>query len=224
MPGVRPTTITSMTQPPFYTNSQLSVAYDYVAVVDGLSLNERQNWGISAALTAHLGNEKIDCRLAQCDNSEGLAGALNVFASDAQLGKRFCMHFVCHGNQHGIQIGPATQHSSFVKWNELYTHFVAINGAMNGALLINMTTCKGLHAAKVVQLNGAPLPFFGLIGALRDLPIDDALAINTLFYEKQLSGMPIQQIVPSINQERGEEILYCVSGEGYQKLMSLATP
>jgi hypothetical protein len=119
---------------------------------------------------------------------------------------------VAHGNDEGIF--AATE---FCDWTTLRPYLQKIHSATDETLLLNMSTCKGLHGIKITGTSGEH-PFFGLIGAKSDLKVDDALAANRKVYKKWLAGMPVQLIVPETNTELGKELLFNVSSEGYRAL------
>lgn len=96
------------------------------------------------------------------------------------------------------------------------------NDNQQDRLLLNMSTCYGLHAIKSVDIRSKKKPFFAVIGAKYELEIADALDINRKFYDKLITGMDISQIVPKVNEEKGKELLFSISAEGYQQLSRIS--
>lgn len=202
-----------MTKPEInYDNPVLDATYNYVGIIDGLSSDDRNNFGITTELESLLTSAQLPVKVELVDTERELLDALNVFLTDASNGQRFMLHFVAHGNEQGIQIG-----CDFVAWNILRPHLQEINEATEGTLLLNMSTCKGLHGVKIVAEFGG-YPFFGLIGAKDNLLVCDALNANKIMYRKWLDDLPVQQIVPETNEEIGKEVLFNISSEGYRKL------
>ncbi|CAI1935770.1 Uncharacterised protein [Serratia fonticola] len=195
-----------------YENPELNANYDYVGIIDGLSSEQRKAFGITTELGGFLRSENLPVKEKLVNTEQELLDALSYFLADAKNGKRFMLHFVAHGNENGIEIG-----ANFVTWEVLRTHLQEINVATERTLLLNMTTCKGLHGVKIVPESGE-YPFFGLIGAKEDLFVCDALKANEIMYRKWLDDLPVQQIVPETNNELGKEILYNLSSEGFRKL------
>lgn len=195
-----------------YENPELNVDYDYVGIIDGLSSEERESFGITTELVDFLRGEKLPVEERLVNTVQEMLDTLNFFLTDAKNGKRFMLHFVAHGNENGILIGD-----KFVTWDVLRTHLQEINIATEGTLLLNMSTCKGLHGVKIVPKYGE-YPFFGLIGAKDNLLVTDALNANKIMYRKWLDNLPVQQIVPETNQEIGKEVLFNISSEGFRKL------
>uniref|UniRef100_UPI00313C80FD hypothetical protein n=1 Tax=Yersinia enterocolitica TaxID=630 RepID=UPI00313C80FD len=195
-----------------YQNPELNTHYDYVGIIYGLSGEERVNFGITTELSNFLRNEKLPVVDKLVNTKQEMLDALNLFLIDAKSGKRFMLHFVAHGNEDGILIGD-----EFITWDVLRTTLQDINMATKGTLLLNMSTCKGLHGVKIVPASGE-YPFFGLIGAKNDLDVSDALNANKIMYRKWLDDLPVQQIVPETNKEIGKDVLFNISSEGFRKL------
>ena len=202
-----------MTKPEVkYDNPELNVNYDYVGIIDGLSCDDRKAFGITTELGNLLRNAQLPVKENLVNTEQALFNALNTFLVDAQNGQRFMLHFVAHGNKQGIQIG-----TDFVTWEILRPYLQAINVATERTLLLNMSTCKGLHGIKIVDADGE-YPFFGLIGAKDDLEVSDAINANKIMYRKWLDDLPVQQIVPETNAELGKDVLFNISSEGFRKL------
>lgn len=195
-----------------YTRPSLDVEYDYVGIIDGLTEAERQDFAITQELSAILNVVGVQTAIARVGTRLELLGALETFRKEAVEGKKFVLHFVAHGNEAGI----AAQ-GEFCDWETLRPYLQRINSATSETLLLNMSTCKGLHGVKITGLSGA-YPFFGLIGAKKDLGVEDALVANRKVYEKWLAGMPVQKFVPETNKELGKDLLFNISSEGYRAL------
>lgn len=195
-----------------YDNPKLDANYDYVGIIDGLSCDDRKEFGITTELGNLLRSAQLPVKEALVNTKQELLDALNTFLRDAQDDQRFMLHFVAHGNEQGIQIG-----TDFVTWEVLRPHLQEINVATERTLLLNMSTCKGLHGVKIVDSVGE-YPFFGLIGAKDDLDVSDALNANKIMYRKWLNDLPVQEIVPETNAELGKVVLFNISSEGFRKL------
>lgn len=195
-----------------YEKPELNTYYDYVGIIDGLSIEDRGEFGITTELGDFLRSENLPVEEKLVNTEHELLDTLKYFLADAEKGKRFMLHFVAHGNEDGIKIG-----TDFVIWEILRTHLQEINIATEQTLLLNMSTCKGLHGVKIVPKSGE-YPFFGLIGAKDVLYVCDAINANKIMYAKWLNGLPVQQIVPETNNELGKEVLFNISSEGFRKL------
>lgn len=195
-----------------YERPNLDVEYDYVGIVDGLTPSDRATFGLTAALKADLGGAGIVTASAEVGTALELLGALEAFRREASIGRRFMIHFVSHGNADAIAAGAES-----VDWATMRPFLQRIHAETDGTLILNMSTCKGLHGVKSVDETG-PYPFFGLIGAREDLRVRDALKANGLVYAKWLHGKAVQELVPEVNAEMGRDILFNISAEGYRQL------
>lgn len=194
----------------------LNVGYDFVAVIDGLSNDERRRLKTSDNLVHFLADNGIEQLLAFCNNKNMLLQSLEYFEKLAENGKTFCLHVVCHGSKKGI--GFKTTNES-IKWDEFREKLYSINKFMGQNLIINMTSCFGLHGIKIVDAHSQGYPFFGLIGPSQKVGAKKADKINKLFYTMQIKGIQIQDIVKNINKKLGSEQLYCISSEGFKTII-----
>jgi len=193
----------------------LEVSYDFVAVIDGLPADERKNWKTSDSLIHFLTENGIEQLLSLCNDKNMLLQSLEYFEKLAGNGKKFCLHIICHGNSEGIGLKATNER---IKWKEFREKLSIINKLMNQSLIVNMTSCFGLHGIKIVDEHSTDYPFFGLIGPSQKIGVKRADRINKLFYSKQLEGKQVQEIVKEINKEIGTEQIYCISSEGYKAI------
>ena len=195
-----------------YDRPSLDVEYDYVGIIDGLSTVDRQDFRLSDELRTILNEAGIATALAQVGSRLEMLGALKAFHREALAGQRFMLHFVSHGNAKGVAAA-----SELVEWEALRPFLEQIHSATGHSLILNMSTCKGLHGITMTTDTG-PYPFFGLIGANEDLRVADALDANKRMYTKWIAGLPISVLVPETNREMGQELLFNISAEGFRKL------
>jgi hypothetical protein len=195
-----------------YNRPSLDIEYDYVGIIDCLTPADRQKFGITEGISDCLNPHGITTAIARVNTLPELLGAIDTFRKEAVGGKRFMLHFVAHGDEKGIDVGRDT-----ADWHQLRTPLERVHHATNYTLLLNLSTCKGLHGIKIASDSGA-YPFFGLIGAKDDLEVADALAANRILYGKWIAGMPVQSIVAETNADLGSEILFVLSSEGFRKI------
>ena len=179
----------------------LDVEYDLVAVIDGLPEAERKKFDMSVSLTDFLGREGLNQQVAKCNTKRGLVRALMHFLRRAAAGEKFCLHFICHGNRCGLYLRAMGE---FISWGEFRAFLMKINGAMDGQLVVNMTSCEGLHGIKIVDPNQDDVPFFGLIGPKEKISKPDTTRASEMFYCGQLAGKTIPGVVDEINKFSAE--------------------
>jgi hypothetical protein len=195
--------------------NRLEVEYDFVAIVDGLPENERQSCRISDRLKKLVEEMGFSCERADCNTKRGMIAALQHFRDRARSGGKFCLHFVCHGSENGLWI-KSTNES--IEWRKFRRYMKTINDPMGGSLILNMSTCEGLHGIKIVDTEREDLPFFGLIGVSRILFPDEAIRLNEHFYSRLSAGSPIQEVIREISKDPGGEVLNCITAAGYKRL------
>ncbi|HEY3295647.1 MAG TPA: hypothetical protein VGL38_09415 [bacterium] len=196
-----------------YDQPALDVEYDFVAIIDLLPDEDRERFDLSGMIKSLFEHESISCRRFDCANISAFENAVSRLTCSAQS-EKFFIHVVGHGSEDGIGIGEF----DFLTWSELRKALVPMNELMSGSLILNMTTCRGIHAVKSVSIGDTTYPFFGLIGPKDDLGVADAIDINMRLYRKWIAGGSINEIVRAVNAELNQDIIYCISAEGYKKI------
>jgi hypothetical protein len=191
----------------------MNTELDYVVVIDCLKPAERDE--ISKGVLDFLAINRIVCHPFYCKDVQALFSNLKILENKAKNGDIFLIHIISHGTVNGlIEIG---QNEESCSWDKLNDSFAKINQNMNGNLLLNMTTCRGLHGIKIVNIESEQDAFFGLIGCKKGLSNKKAKEINRFFYEQMLIGEPIDKIATNINLKFGD-LIYCISSKGYKTI------
>lgn len=198
---------------------KLDVAYDEVFIIDSLPDDEYENWQISQELMQLLAGKGIKSQTVRCRSRESLLVTFQYLVGCAASNVKFCLHLVSHGDDTGLWMRTTAEE---VIWSELRQYFAEINKSMDDQLTVNMTSCFGLHGAKVVDENSPSLPFFGLIGYSDLLEVPRCKQINSLFYSKLIDGKPINIAVKEIRSELPDDKLYCISAAGYSAIRKAA--
>lgn len=198
------------------TLKRLEVEYDFVAIIDGLPSVEREKWKISSNLTRFLDSQGIERKLLLCEDRRMFDEKMKCLEALAKAGKKFCLHIVCHGNKEGIAINKSP--TEMIEWEVFSERLQTINESMEQNLIINLTSCYGLHGIKIVNENSTINPFFGLVGPSQEIEFRRAIEINELYYSLQLNEREIQEIVREINKKYKEELIYCISADGYREI------
>jgi hypothetical protein len=190
---------------------RLDVSWDSIIIIDCLSEQEHKNWQIAEDLMQFLADKGITQQCYSCPDKKAFMQSCEHICKECLKDLKFCLHIVAHGNKDGIEIRTTKE---LISWKEIESSFIKINDAMEGQLLVNMTSCKGLNAIKIADKINSD-PFFGIIGYVDDLPVDRAKDINKLFYSKIAEGKPVDIAISEINTELGIDKLCCISAEGY---------
>lgn len=197
-----------------YTRPKLEAEYDAIVVLDGLSPEERKRWQGAQIVQRVVVSSHVPCPIIECNSQAEFLGTLDRLHVNAANGQKILLHFDCHGNTDGIQMG-----NEFVAWAEFAPKLEAINHRMDGDLVLNLSACKGIHGIKAVDPLRTGDPFFGIIGPMKSPTFSEANNINEKFYFKLTGGTDMSTIVKEINAETGEDdVLFIVSSEGYRRL------
>lgn len=193
----------------------LDVEYDSVAIIDALPNSERSTWKISEQLKEFLASKGIQQECAECSSKQGFFRGIEYFVNKASRGDLFCLHFICHGNSGGLGIKETGE---YIPWEEFRDALASLNQSMNGRLMLNLSSCQGIHGVKIVDPTVKETPFFGLVGPKQKISVPDAIRVNEMFYLKQIEGFEIPEAVTAINREFGTEILYSITSEFYRRV------
>jgi hypothetical protein len=203
-----------------YDRSTLDVEYGDVAIFDGLTDQDRRRWGLSESLEQFLSGAGVKSLRARCGNRLGALAAFKKIRELAEAGEFYSIHIVAHGSKTGLRFGTSER----LRWPDLGVALSPINRAEKGQLVLNMTSCFGIHAVKSADFTPTGDPFFGVLGVNHKLGFREALVMNCVIYHQWLRGRPLNEIVRSVNALAKHDILYCSSAEGYRKLRSGALP
>lgn len=153
----------------------LAAAYDLVMILDGLTPAERDLGGISRSLARFLSQRGVDQVWAHAGSDDpeeirkSLLDTLETCRRNAVDGERFPVHLVCRRNQEGVICGSGRR-AGLLTWDELSKRLEVINRAMNGALLVNISSCRGMQ--EVASFRPPPLkrPSYAMVGFLESVP------------------------------------------------------
>ena len=125
----------------------------------------------------------------------GLAEAIN-----AETGKQPILHISAHGSTDGIQLTDG----SIVSWDELRELLKPVNKALNGRLVVCMSSCKGYMGTRMAmeQLQ-QEYPFFALVGS-GDSPTWSETAVGfSTFYHQMVRGSHVSAAVAVMRAASG---------------------
>ena len=193
----------------------LDVEYDSVIVFDLLSDEERKKHQITESLETFFKQKNAPITAKYLSGKNELLSYFQQLLQEAQQGKNFMFHFVSHGNDSGIGF----KHSGeFISWSELTDILTKINEASHNTLVLNLTSCFGLHGIKTVNPFKTGNPFFGLIGYAEKLKILVGKQANEIFYDSVISGLKINQAVDKLQADLNDKKFHCITSQGYSHL------
>lgn len=127
---------------------------------------------------------------------EGIATAWH------QLGAHLnpIVHLSVHGNAQGIQLN----NGDFLTWHELRELLLPLLQAMQGRLLICMSSCFGAGGCRMAMYNDQHRPFWALVGHSRSPSWADAAISYVSFYHLFFKGFDIDTCVGSMKVASGD--------------------
>ena len=112
------------------------------------------------------------------------------------------IHFSCHGNKEGIGLTSG----EFVSWDALKGLLSPINKALEGALVICMSSCSGFSGCEMAMSEDGDLPFYGLIGHTETPVWSDAAVAFVTFYHRFFKGTPVVEAVKAMRTASGDDL------------------
>jgi hypothetical protein len=196
---------------------KLDTEYDQVVVLDFLSEKERNKHQITIELESLFKSNKIGIMPVYLTNRNDFENTLNFLIKLAKSGQRFMIHFVAHGNADGIGFKET---GDFISWLDLEPYLVLLNKECENTLVLNMTTCFGLHGIKTVNPFSSDKPFYGLIGYTSKLKIAKAKQANMDFYTCVFKGLQFNEALKEVQLNTSDLDFLCITSEGYSFLKS----
>lgn len=196
----------------------LDVEYDSVVVFDLLSQEERDQYKISSSLEDLFIKNNTHITVKYFVSKQEVLTFLKELLKEVESGMKFMFHFVGHGNKECI----AFKHTfELITWVDLTSILSDINVASGNTLVLNMTSCFGLHCIKTVNPFSDGNPFFGLIGYSNELNVEVAIKANDIFYSSLMGGMKINNAVSKLQADLDDKNFHCISSQGYSYLKKL---
>lgn len=197
--------------------NQLSTEWDSVIILDFLSKEEREKDDISGQLQKVIQDNGYNSKPLYLENKEDLFKCLCNLEDEAKNGKRFCLHIVAHGNSDGIGFKHTME---FLSWSDLGKYLVTLNKACENTLVLNMTTCHGIHGIKTNNPLGNNASFFGIIGYDKNLNKLKSIEANSMFYKGIIEGKKINKLLTEIQSHFNDKSFHCMTSQGYFELLN----
>jgi len=101
------------------------------------------------------------------------------------------LHLSMHGDNEGIGLTDRT----FLSWEELRHILTPVTNAMQGGLLICMSSCFGTAGCRMAMHEQQDNPFWGLVGNTASPSWADAAVAYVTFYHLFFKGIPVDDCV-----------------------------
>lgn len=119
------------------------------------------------------------------------------------------LHLSMHGNQDGVALTTGV----FLTWNELRHILVPLNRAMQGGLLICMSTCFGGSGCRMAMYTDNEPPFWALVGNSGSPSWPDAAVAYITFYHLFFKGFEVNSCVQAMVASSGDSNFMWYSGQ-----------
>jgi hypothetical protein len=145
---------------------------------------------------------------------EALADRLvQALKSPALSGRRPILHLSMHGNDQGVGLTSG----EFISWEELHTELAPLLNAMNGGLLVCMSSCFGFSGCRMVMNTTTDHPFWAIVGNSRSVDWSDAAIAYITFYHQFFKETPLDKCVDLMRSSSGDSNFLQFSGHGLKQ-------
>jgi hypothetical protein len=127
-----------------------------------------------------------------------LVQALNM---PSLQGLRPILHLSMHGNDSGVELTSG----EFISWDDLHSDLAPLLNAMNGGLLICMSSCFGLAGCRMAMNTTADKPFWALVGNSHSVGWSDAAVGYITFYHQFFKSTPLDRCVSIMREAAGDQ-------------------
>ncbi|KCZ88458.1 hypothetical protein [Hyphomonas jannaschiana] len=156
--------------------------------------------------------------LAQIDSSYSLATTRETF--ETALSERLSaavqrfdpklpiIHLSMHGNQQGI--GLTDGH--FLSWDDLRTVLLPIQNALQGQLLICISSCSGYYGCQMAMYEDNEQPFWSLVANSEEATWHDSAVAFVTFYHQFFKTGNIYSSVEAMKVASGDHNFFVQNG------------
>ena len=129
---------------------------------------------------------------------ESIGGRLSEALSQRRLPP--IIHLSMHGNNDGIGL----TNGDFISWEDLRKLLAPLTNAMNGGLLICMSSCFGSAGCRMAMHEDSDQPFWALVGNKASAVWADAGVAYITFYHLFFKNFPVEECVNRMRLASGD--------------------
>lgn len=126
----------------------------------------------------------------------------------SRIGQPPILHLSMHGNNDGV----ALTNGEFLPWESLRKQLAPLTNAMNGGLLICMSSCFGTSGCRMAMHEQTYHPFWALVGNTGSALWSDAAVAYITFYHAFFKDVPVDQCVERMKVASGDSNFMLFSG------------
>ncbi len=123
------------------------------------------------------------------------------------------LHISAHGNPNGIGFS----NGDYVEWNELRAALAPLNNAMQGGLLICMSSCFGSSGCRMAMNEQNDQPFGALVGNTSNASWADASVAYVAFYHRLFRDGDLEASVEAMKVASGDDNFLCWYGHAVKE-------
>lgn len=142
--------------------------------------------------------------------SERLVHALST---PALQGLRPILHLSMHGNDSGVGLTSG----EFISWDDLHSDLAPLLNAMNGGLLICMSSCFGLSGCRMAMNTTTDQSFWALVGNSHSVDWSDAAVGYITFYHQFFKSTHLDQCVRIMGEAAGDRNFLHLPGQALKQ-------
>lgn len=126
--------------------------------------------------------------------------------------KQFNQPPIIHLSMHGNNDGVALTNGEFLSWENLRRSLAPLTNAMNGGLLMCMSSCFGSAGCRMAMHEKNDQPFWALIGNSTSARWADAGVAYITFYHLFFKDIPVEECVNRMRLASGDNNFMIFSG------------
>jgi hypothetical protein len=124
------------------------------------------------------------------------------------------IHLSMHGNNEGV----ALTIGEFLSWDNLRTSLAPLTNAMNGGLLICMSSCFGSSGCRMAMHEETDQPFWALVGNSGSAQWADAGVAYITFYHLFFKDIPVEECVKRMQLASGDGNFIVFTGQAVKEV------
>ncbi|MGO9567897.1 MAG: hypothetical protein ACLP5H_10180 [Desulfomonilaceae bacterium] len=148
---------------------------------------------------------------------ESLGTRFNQAVSD--LNQLPTLHLSMHGNNEGV----ALTNGQFLTWANLRKSLAPLTDAMQGLLLICMSSCFSSSGCRMAMHEEKDHPFWALVGNTDSVSWPDAAVAYITFYHLLFKDVPVEQCVERMSIASGDYNFRLISGHAVKAAWAAIT-
>jgi hypothetical protein len=156
---------------------------------------------------------QIPCVLRLAINLEAFQASLGIGLTEAMAAIPNAipiLHISAHGFSEGIQLSSG----EIIEWRQLREMLIPINRALEGCLVVCMSTCEGYSGSRMAMvIDSEEHPFFAIIGNGSKPTWPETAVGFATFYHLVANGRRIVESVEAMRVASGNDTFFVTTAE-----------